>query len=112
MEMVQNVHLTRNIRILSIALRVAFVILLLQQLPCANGEVLRKAETMEQLLKAADISELANETRQRGDARRGAIIFWLFRRMCGYFNFESTSRFRLHIAGPASAEVNSEPGFF
>jgi len=31
---------------------------------------------MEQLLKAADISELVNETRRRGDSRRGAVLFY------------------------------------
>lgn len=31
---------------------------------------------MQQLLKAADISELVIETHQRGDSRRGAILFY------------------------------------
>jgi len=31
---------------------------------------------MEQLLRAADISELVNETLQRGDSRRGAVLFY------------------------------------
>ena len=52
------------------------VSLLLNQLPFACGEVLRKAETLEQLLKAAEISELVNETRLRGDSRRGAVLFY------------------------------------
>jgi len=68
--------LSRKKRIISNALRIVFSVLLFVHQSVAFGDVLRKAETTEQLLKGTDIRELANETRLRGDSRRGAVLFF------------------------------------
>ena len=42
----------------------------------ANAETLRHPETLEQQLKSTPISQLAAEAQRRGDARRGALVFY------------------------------------
>ena len=42
----------------------------------ARGETLRHPATLEQQLKAVDASALARDARRRGDARRGAVVFY------------------------------------
>ncbi|MDZ4850115.1 MAG: DUF6797 domain-containing protein [Pirellulaceae bacterium] len=56
--------------------RIAAIIGLFILLPTASSEPLRKAESLDQLLKAANVSELAREARLRGDPQRGALIFY------------------------------------
>jgi len=41
-----------------------------------RSETLRQAESLEKLLKAADVADLVRETRLRGDPRRGALVFY------------------------------------
>jgi putative heme-binding domain-containing protein len=40
------------------------------------GEVLRKAETLEQQLRGADIQELVEEVQLRGNPKQGALVFY------------------------------------
>ena len=42
----------------------------------ASGETLRHPLKLEEQLKAADASQLAREARRRGNARRGALVFY------------------------------------
>ena len=42
----------------------------------ANAETLRHPETLESLLKSVSIDHLAQEAQRRGDAQRGALVFY------------------------------------
>ena len=56
--------------------KVAIIALFLLMPLTVQSETLRRAESLEQLLKAADISNLVSETKLRGDPHRGALLFY------------------------------------
>ncbi len=61
-------------RILLTKIAILVACLLLQT--TIRSETLRQAESLEKLLKAADLADLVRETRLRGDPRRGALVFY------------------------------------
>ena len=56
--------------------KIAIIALFIFASTNCQAETLRKAESLEQLLKAADVSTLVSETHRRGDPKRGALVFY------------------------------------
>ena len=56
--------------------KIAIIALFIFASTNCKAETLRKAESLEQLLKAADVSTLVSETHRRGDPKRGALVFY------------------------------------
>ncbi|TWU17579.1 Cytochrome c [Novipirellula galeiformis] len=70
-----------------------------------HAELLRRAEPLEQQLKNVDSGFLASEVQQRGDARRGAIVF--FKSAAGCVNCHSSGD-QMSPLGPNLAELGTE----
>ena len=67
-------------------------------LAAAQGETLRHPLTLEQQLKAADPQLLVEEVRKRGDARRGALVFYKSAAACA----------NCHLGGDASSPLGPD----
>ncbi|MFG0263285.1 MAG: DUF6797 domain-containing protein, partial [Novipirellula sp. JB048] len=69
-----------------------------------QAELIRRAEPLEQQLKKVDLDSLVHEVQQRGDARRGAIVF--FKSAAGCVNCHSSGD-QSSPLGPNLAELGA-----
>ena len=67
---------TNSCEIITTSTKIAVLVACLLLQTTIRSETLRQAESLEKLLKAADVADLVRETQLRGDPRRGALVFY------------------------------------